>query len=299
VKELGRILVPLVTPFKENGDIDHSRLAELAERTLNLNFGDSLIVGGTTGEFSQLSTAERKAVMKTVKEAVGDRCPVIAGTGSSNLREAIELTQYAEQLGLDMAMVVGPYYTKPTQEGVYQYYKAIAESTSLPVMLYNIPLFTGVNCEPQTFARLLEIENIVAIKEEAGINPLQMSDYILEARKRKRVFRFFDGDDTMILPVLVQGGEGVVSGGAQVIGDKIRQMIDLFFSNRVEEAKEMHLKVYRLFQVFGLRVNPVPLVKEALNMSGFWVGKPRLPLTPATDEEKKRLRETLSYLGVI
>lgn len=296
MRTLGRVLVPLVTPFHEDGSVNYDRAGELARYVVDNNYCDTIIVGGTTGEFAQLATEERIRLIQTVWDAVGKDCPVIAGTGSSNTFEAIRITQEAERIGVDMAMVVAPYYTKATQEGIYEHYKAVAGSTSLPIMLYNIPLFTGVNIEPDTFTRLIQIKNIAAIKEEAGINPVQMSAFILNARASGENVMFYDGDDTMILPILIQGGIGVVSGGAQIIGDRIKQMIDAFYANRLSEATELHLKVFPLFQAFGQRVNPIPMVKEALNMVGFKVGKPRLPLMPGTEAEKAVLRQALTRL---
>lgn len=296
MRNLGRVLVPICTPFKSDGSVDYERAGELAQRTIDLGYGDSIIVSGTTGEFSALLTEERIELFKVVKDAVGDNTPVIAGTGHSCLEEAIRLTRAAQRIGVDVAMVVGPYYSRPTQEGIYEYYKAIAKSVDLPIMLYNIPLFTGVNIEPPTLRRLAEIENIIGIKEEAGINPIQTTEYILNTRPD---FLVYDGDDTMILPIMIQGGVGVVSGGAQVIGDRIKKMIDLFLGNRREEATRLHQEIFPLFRAFGQRVNPVPLIKAALEIVGFEVGPPRIPLLPATDKEREVIQKALVGMGVI
>jgi 4-hydroxy-tetrahydrodipicolinate synthase len=294
---LGRVLIPLVTPFKGDGAIDTDRLAELAQMVIDRDFCDSIVVGGTTAEFISLTFEERIELFRTVKEAVGAEAPLIAGTGAAYTRHAIMLTQVAERLGFDVAMVVSPYYLKPTQAGIYYHFKAVAESTKLPILLYNIPLFSGVNIDPPTVTALSELDNILAVKEEAGINPTQASEFHLGTPDR---FVVYCGDDTMVLQVLAQGGVGVVSGGSQVIGDRMKQMIDLFVKGDAIAASQINLDIFPFFQSLNQngRVNPIPILRAAISMTWKDVGDPRLPLLPATAEERNRVRQVLVDLGV-
>jgi 4-hydroxy-tetrahydrodipicolinate synthase len=294
---LGRVLIPLITPFREDGAVDYDTLADLANMVIDRGFCDSIIVGGTTGEFISLTFEERIKLLRVVRDAVGKRVPLVAGTGAAYTQHAIALTHEAEQLGYDVAMVVTPYYLKPNQEGIYQHFKAVAESTKLPILLYNIPLFTGSNIDPETLLALAKISNVKAIKEEAGINPTQASDYALVAPKD---FVVYCGDDTMVLQVLTQGGVGVVSGGSMIIGDRMKQMIECYFSGNVIEAQKIHMQLYEFFHTFNQngRVNPIPLVREVIGMTWRDVGAPRLPLLPATEPEKAELRRILVKMGV-
>jgi 4-hydroxy-tetrahydrodipicolinate synthase len=294
---LGRVLVPLITPFRGDGTVDYDRLAELAQMVVERNFCDSIIVGGTTGEFISLTFEERKQLFRTVRDVVGKRVPIIAGAGAAYTQHAADLAREAEQLGYTAIMVVTPYYLKPTQAGIYQHFKMVAESTKLPILLYNIPLFTGSNIDPETLSELAKIPNIKGIKEEAGINPTQASDYALVAPKD---FVVYCGDDTMVLQVLTQGGVGVVSGGSMIIGDRMKKMIDCYFKGNVVEAQKLHMQLYEFFHAFNQngRVNPIPLVRAAIEMTWRDVGAPRLPLLPATETEKAELKRILLKMGV-
>jgi 4-hydroxy-tetrahydrodipicolinate synthase len=296
-KLLGRVLIPFVTPFDENGNVDHQTLGELADMVIERDFCDSVIVGGTTGEFISLTYEERISVFRTIKEAVNGRVPVVAGTGAAYTKHAIMLTQEAEALGFDVAMVVAPYYLKPTQEGIYRHFKAIAESTSLPILLYNIPLFTGSNIDPDTLISLSQIDNILGIKEEAGINPLQSTDFQLGTPDR---FKVFCGDDMMVLQTLAQGGVGVVSGGSQVIGDRMKKMIDLFMKGDSIESTKISLELYPFFKALNQngRVNPIPILRAAISMTWKEIGDPRSPLVPATANERDHVRDVLQRMNV-
>lgn len=294
---LGRVLLPLITPFDENEEINYDALEKLIAYVLDHRYCDSLIVTGTTGEFYALSHQERIDVLRFVKKTVGDRVPLIAGTGAASTREAIALTQEAEKLGYACAMVVNPYYQKVTQEGLYVHFEAVARATSLPIMLYNIPLFTGVNLEASTFARLAKIPNIKAIKEEAGINPTQMTDFAFNAPED---FSLYCGDDTMVLQTLPQGAVGVVSGGAHIIGDLMGQMIEAHMAGQVKKASEIYFTMMPLFKalVQSGRVNPIPILKDAVRLhTGINVGRPRRPSLGATEAEEAELRSVLSKLG--
>ena len=295
--QLGRVLVPLVTPFNDDGSVNHDRLAEMAQMVIDRGFCDSLIVGGTTGEFISLTYEERVSLWETVVEAVGGQVPLIAGTGAAYTGHAVELTRKAERLGFTAAMVVAPYYLKPTQEGIYQHFHAVAEATSLPVMLYNIPLFTGVNIDPDTVTALSQLDNVLMIKEEAGVNPTQAAEFHLGTPDR---FCVYCGDDTMVLQVLAQGGVGVVSGGSHVIGDRMKQMIDQFMKGDAIGASETSLQLFRFFRTLNQngRINPIPILRAAISMTWKDIGSPRLPLLPATEAECAVVREVLADLGV-
>lgn len=297
--KLKQILVPMITPFKrDSGDVDYEMAEKLVEHLITRNYCDTIIIAGTTGEFNTLDFEERVKLFKIVKNAVNGRVPLIAGTGAASTREAVKLTQEAEKLGYDVAMVVAPYYCKPSQEGIYQHYATIAKNTDISIFLYNIPIFTGVNISPETVGRLSKIKNIVGIKDEAGINPTQMSEYTLVTSGD---FTIYNGDDTMVLCGLAQGAAGVVSGGSHLIGDKMRKMINLFMEGKNAEAREIHMALDPLFK--GLcpngRVNPMPVLRAALEIAGLPVGPGRLPLDEATPEEKESIKKHLTRLGVI
>jgi len=296
-ERLGQILVPLVTPFNENGDVNFDLAGRLASSLVERQFCDSIIVTGTTGEFNTLIFEERVELFKTVKAAVNGRVPLIAGSGCASTRETIKLTRVAAELGFDCAMVVAPYYCRPTQQGIYQHYKAIAEAVDhLPIMLYNIPIFTAVNIDTDTVVRLANVKNIRGIKDEAGMNPLQTTDYILATPDD---FVVYNGDDIMVLATLVQGAVGVVSGGSHLIGDRMRLMIDKFLGGDLLGAREIHQQLHPLWRAFcpNGRVNPMPLVRAALELAGWPVGPARLPLDAATDDERAAMKKVLAKLG--
>jgi len=292
----GRLLLPLITPFMHDDTIDHDRLGELANHVLDREYGDALIVGGTTGEFYALTLEERVALFRSVKAAIGNRAPLVAGTGAASTKHAVALTKAAASFGYDAVMVVAPYYSRPTQQGLRLHYEQVAAATDLPLMLYNIPLFAGANIAPDTVAALAKIPNIVAIKEEAAINPLQTSEFVLGTPDG---FEVYCGDDTMALQALVQGAVGVVSGGSHVLGDLMRATMDAFAAGDVAKAVATQLKMYPFFKALlgEGRVNPIPLVREAVALTWQPVGPPRLPQTPASDAEREALVRVLAELG--
>ena len=292
----GRLLLPLITPFMHDDTIDHDRLGELANHVLDREYGDALIVGGTTGEFYALTLEERVALFRSVKAAIGNRAPLVAGTGAASTKHAVALTKAAASFGYDAVMVVAPYYSRPTQQGLRLHYEQVAAATDLPLMLYNIPLFAGANIAPDTVAALAKIPNVVAIKEEAAINPLQTSEFVLGTPDG---FEVYCGDDTMALQALVQGAVGVVSGGSHVLGDLMRATMDAFAAGDVAKAVATQLKMYPFFKALlgEGRVNPIPLVREAVALTWQPVGPPRLPQTPASDAEREALVRVLAELG--
>ena len=295
---LGRIVVPLVTPFKNDGDLNYEAAGKLVEHLIHKKYCDAILVAGTTGEFHALTRAEKIELFKVVKEAAAGRVALVAGTGAGSTREVLLLTQEAEKLGYDAAMVVSPYYCKPNQEGIYRHFEMVALGTSLPIMLYNIPLFAGVNINPETVAKLSAIKNIRGIKDELGLNPTQMTEYALTTPED---FAIYNGDDIMILCGLVQGAAGTVSGGCHLLGDKIRNMMELFLSGKTGQALQIHLALDPFFKALcpNRRVNPIPVLKAALEIAGHPVGFPRLPLDSATAQERKQIQEHLVRLGVI
>jgi 4-hydroxy-tetrahydrodipicolinate synthase len=298
MREIGRILIPMVTPFKPNGDVDFEKAYRYAKWLVKTGRGDSIIVTGTTGEFHSLTFEERVQMFEVVWDAVGKRTPIIAATGCVSTRETVRLTREAERIGVDMVMVVSPYYCRPHQDGLYEHYRTVARATSLPLLLYNIPLFSGVNIEPGTLKRLVRISNIVAIKEESALNPLQTTRYLMSVPPK---FRVFVGDDTMIFPVLAQGGAGAVTGGAQVCGRDLGKLINAILSGDIATARALHRKTFPFFEALGQngRLNPIPILREAIKLAGFDVGKPRSPLHPATPAEIRVLRKVMRERGYL
>jgi 4-hydroxy-tetrahydrodipicolinate synthase len=221
---------------------------------------------------------------------------LIAGTGAASTADAVYLTRQAERLGYDAVAVILPYYSRPTQEEIYHHFVTVARSTSLPVIIYNIPLFTGVNLAPETLARLAELSNIVGVKDEAGANPVQTSDYLRVAPR----MTIYCGSDPMILQVLAQGGMGAVSGGSHVLGDLIKTMIGRFKAGAVAEASAIHHRVLPFHRALGAggRTNPIPMLREAIRLAtGIDVGPPRPPLMPPAATEMGPLRDALRAIG--
>ncbi len=282
---MGRVSVPLVTPFHPNEDVNHEALAQLVDFVITRDYCDSIIMTGTTGEFYSLTDDERIAVWKTAKAANRGRVPLVAGIGAASTRAAVRFTRVAEEMGFDVAMCVLPFYGKPTQEGIRGHFQAVATATSLPVLIYNIPLFTGVNMEPATLQQLIKIPNIRGIKEEAGIQPTQATDFAL---RTPGDFSIYCGDDTMVLQVLPQRGVGVVSGGSQAIGDWMKAMIAAYYRGDNTAAGEIYFRLAPFFASLNQngRVNPIPILRAAIErVSGIPIGGPRNPQTPATPEE--------------
>jgi 4-hydroxy-tetrahydrodipicolinate synthase len=287
----GRISTAMVTPFDNNGNIDFQKTEKLVEYLIH-HGTDSIVVAGTTGESPTLTTEEKLALFKHVVSVVNKRVPVIAGTGTNNTRASIELTKKAEQTGVDAIMLVTPYYNKPNQEGIYQHFKAIAESTHLPVMLYNVPGRTSSSIAPETVIRLSEIDNIVAIKEASG--DLDNMAKIIE--KTPDDFALYTGDDSLTLPTLSIGGDGVISVASHVVGDEMQEMIQAFLSGDVKKAGSLHRRLLPLMKELFKAPNPVP-VKAALQIKGLDVGPVRLPLVPFTTDERTSLAAVIHELG--
>ena len=301
-EKYGKILVPMVTPFKEDQSVDYEAAASIAKKLVEDNIADTIIIGGTTGEFFTMSFEERVKLFKVIKEAVNDKIPLIPGVGAVSTKETVELAKKAEELGFETVMVVSPYYTKPNQNQLYLHFKKVAESVNINIMVYNIPIFTGVNVNPETLAKLAEIKNIVAVKEEAELNPKQMTEFI---NVTPDDFIIYCGDDTMVLEAFAQGGVkrigGIISGASHIIGEQLKNMIELFLKGNVQEAAEMQQKFLPLFRIMGQngRTNPCALLKEAMKMLGYNAGIPRLPLTPGTEEEIAEVKKVMKKLEII
>ena len=291
---LGRLFTAMITPMDANEKVDYQKAAELAQYLI-ANGSDGVVVAGTTGEAPLLTYKEKIELFRVVKEAVGNKGQVIAGTGGNETVEAVEMTWDAQEIGCDAAMLVVPYYNKPPQELIYKHFKMVAEkSTKIPIMLYNIPGRTAINMLPEVTARLFhEFDNIVAIKEASG-----SIDQILEIRRlTNQRMMVFSGDDTMTLPVMSVGGHGVVSVAAHVAGKEIRQMIKAFVNGDVEYARKINDKLYPLFKSMFLTTNPIP-VKTAMNLLGHEAGIMRMPMELATGKVLEDLKAALTAHGL-
>lgn len=284
----GQIVTAMVTPFNEQEEIDYTATENLVEHLIS-NGTDAVVVAGTTGESATLSTCEKIALFKHVVQIVDGRIPVIAGTGSNNTRESIALTKEAELAGVDGIMLVAPYYNRPSQEGLYQHFKTISETTHLPIMIYNIPGRTAVNIEVDTIVRLAEdVDNIVSVKEASA--DLDAMAEIIERTDKE--FTLYSGDDSLTLPVLAIGGVGIVSVSAHVVGVEMQNMINAFKTGNVEEAARIHRSLLPTFKAVFSAPSPTPL-KEILNMYGVEVGGVRLPLVPLSETEVQELKKQI------
>ena len=282
----GRILTAMVTPMNEALEVDYEEAKRLAQH-LTVHGSDGVVVCGTTGEAPTVTDQEKVELFRVVKEALGKRT-VIAGIGSYSTAASIALARKAATTGVDGLLVVVPYYNKPSQEGMFQHFKAIAEATSLPLMLYNIPGRTSVNLLPETVKRLSEIPNIVALKEAAG-----SLDQVSELKRLlPSEFSIYSGDDSMTLPMLALGCSGIVSVAAHVIGDEMKEMVDAWFDGDTAQATKWHLDLFPIFKGIFVTSNPVP-IKALLNMIGIKAGGVRLPLVKATSVEMKFLKDLI------
>jgi 4-hydroxy-tetrahydrodipicolinate synthase len=288
-------LIPLVTPFDERGELDEPALRNLVNYLIEEQAADAIVPCGTTGESPTLSHKEHMMVIDVVREETAGRVPVIAGTGSNSTAEAIQMTVAAEKLGVDGSLQVSPYYNRPSQQGIYEHYKAIAESTSLPLIVYNIPFRTGRNIEVDTMLRLSEIENIVGVKEASG-DILQVSSIIEETSKAGSDFFIYSGEDPVTFLVLCLGGHGCIAAVGHVLGAEFSRMCRLVWEGKVEEARELNFRVMPLVRALFCEPNPTA-IKQALNWMGVAVGGMRLPLLPMTDKGKETLRAAMLQLG--
>jgi len=277
---IGSIATAMITPFREDGSIHFEMVSDVVEHLI-ANGTDSIVVCGTTGESPTLSHDEKVALIRFVVKTVHNRVTVIAGTGSNNTQASIDLTNKAEAAGADGIMLVAPYYNKPSQRGMYEHFAAIAQSTTLPIMLYNIPGRSIVNIQPQTVLQLSKIPNIRIVKEASG-NLDQMTEILAGAPDG---FTVYSGDDGLTLPLLSIGGAGVVSVAAHVVGNDMQKMVKAFKEGRHEEAASIHQALLPLIRALFATPNP-STVKYALTKLGIGSEYVRSPITLLTDEEK-------------
>lgn len=287
MKKLGRLLTAMVTPFDEQGMVNYEQAKKLALALLNSG-SDGVLVVGTTGESPTLVRAEEMRLFAEVKSAVGERGSVIAGTGSNSTAEALEMTKEAERIGVDACLLVVPYYNKPTQEGLYQHFKTIAQGTDLPCIIYNVPSRTVINLSADTVIKLSHIDNIIGVKEASG-NLDQISKIISGV---KEGFLVWSGNDSDTFPILALGGYGIISVASHLVGNQIKEMIDSFLKGKIEEAASIHHRLLPLVNAMFIVSNPIP-VKYAVNYVGFNVGKPRLPLTEPDEKSAAIIKDTL------
>lgn len=280
------------TPFTKDG-INFEEFGKLIEFQISEGV-DSIIVCGTTGESSTMTEKEKKDTIKFAIDKVNGRIPVIAGTGSNNTASAIEMSKYAESVGADGLLVVTPYYNKTTQAGLVAHYKAIANSTNLPIIVYSVSSRTGVNITPETCLALSKISNIVAIKEASG----NISQVAKIAELCKDNLHIYSGNDDQIIPVLSLGGLGVISVLSNVAPKYTHNMVQNFFDGNISQARKMQLDSIDLIESLFCEVNPIP-VKEALNIIGYNFGNPRLPLVSLSDTNKEKLQNSLKNFGLI
>ncbi|WP_044642710.1 4-hydroxy-tetrahydrodipicolinate synthase [Risungbinella massiliensis] len=283
----GRLVTAMCTPFTPDYQIDWNSLAKLIDHLIETGT-DTIVVAGTTAESPTLSKEEKLELFRFTVKQVGGRGKVIAGTGSNNTAETVEFTKKAETTGVDGVMVVAPYYNKPSQEGLYQHFRTVAEATTLPVMVYNVPGRTGCNLLPATAARLAQIPNVVAFKEASG-NLSQISELIGLIDSEIAVY---SGDDSLTLPILAVGGAGVVSVASHVIGNQLEEMMDAFFAGEVKEAAELHRKYQPVMEGLFMTSSPVPL-KYALSHMELTPTTVRLPLVEMSEEEKEKAQSWL------
>ncbi len=281
---IGRLITAMVTPFNTDGAVDYSQARRLASSLINSG-SDGLVISGTTGESPALSTSEKLRLFTEIKSELGDRGSVIAGTGSYSTSESIELTREAESIGVDAVLLVVPYYNKPTQEGLYQHFKSIAESTSLPCILYNVPSRTITNLNWETTLRLSQIDNIIGIKEASG--DFDQIARILSAAPDN--FKIWSGNDSDTFGIMSMGGYGVISVASHLVGLQIKEMMELLLNNNLADSAREHLRLTPIFKGLFVVSNPIP-VKFCINQSGFQVGKPRLPLTEPDNATSKQLQ---------
>ncbi|HIF96158.1 MAG TPA: 4-hydroxy-tetrahydrodipicolinate synthase [Myxococcales bacterium] len=286
------ILTALVTPFRDDL-IDDQALGALVERQIAGGV-QGVVPCGSTGESATLSHAEHRHVVEVVVEAAAERVAVVAGTGSNSTREAIELTLHAQQAGADGALLLSPYYNKPTQEGIYLHYAAVAQQTGFPLVVYNIPGRTASNVAPETLARLAEIENIVGVKEACG--DIDQIAHVIAGCPSD--FSVLSGDDALLLPLLALGGAGCISTSSNVVPESLCALLTAWQAGDTGRALEIHQQLLPLFDVLFCETNPIP-VKAALALMGLVGDEIRLPLTPISEANRERLRLALKESGVL
>jgi len=287
MKKLGRLLTAMVTPFNEKGEVDYEQAKKLALALLNSG-SDGVVVAATTGEAPTLTWEEEMRLFTEVKSVIGNRGTIVAYTGSNSTAEAVEATGKAEKIGVDGCLLVVPYYNKPNQEGIYQHFKAVAENTSLPIIMYNIPSRVVVNMSWETIAKLSQIDNIIGVKEANG----DMTHVAQTMSNVREGFLIWSGNDNDTFPIMALGGYGVIGVTTHLVGKQYKKMMDIILSNKIAEAAAIQCHLVPLVNALFMAPSPAP-IKYALNYLGFNVGKPRLPLVEPDEKTATVIRNTL------
>lgn len=291
----GRLLTAMVTPFNADGSVNYAKAADLAEWLIN-NGSDGLVVAGSTGEAATMSAEEKLELFRVVVQRINKRAPIIAGTGSNNTADSVQMTKMAEAIGVDGVLIVGPYYNKPTQGGFYQHFAAVAQNTELPVIVYNVPGRTASNIAPATVARLAaDFKNIVAIKEAAG-NVGQVAELYAVLPED---FTIYSGDDGLILPFMSVGATGLISVLSNIGGGMLQDLMQAYEDGRVQEAAKLNTKMVPLANAMFIETNPIPVKAAVTLVTGIDAGEPRLPLTPMEPENKIKMTGVLKEYGLI
>ena len=289
--------IPIITPFKDDLSIDEAGLRKLVNYYIEEVGCDGLVPCGTTGESPTLDHQEHARVIEIVVKETKGRVPVMAGTGSNSTKEAIEITKHAEGIGASASLQVCPYYNRPTQDGLLKHFETIAISTKLPLFIYNIPSRSARLIEAKTMIALSKIDNIVGMKDACGDMMITM-DIIRATRMSQKKFYVLCGEDALTFPMLALGGDGGILSVAHVIGKEYREMINMYRSGKINEAREIHFQTLPVVRALFIETNPVP-VKEALTMMGLPSGKLRLPLVPLRPENREVLCNTLIQFGIL
>lgn len=291
----GRLLTAMVTPFNADGSVNYEKAADLAEWLIN-NGSDGLVVAGSTGEAATMSAEEKLELFRVVVNRINKRVPVIAGTGSNNTTDSVKMTKMAEAMGVDGALIVGPYYNKPTQGGFYQHFAAVAQSTGLPIIVYNVPGRTASNISPAIVARLAaDFENIVAIKEAAG-NVAQVAELYSVLPEE---FTIYSGDDGLILPFMSVGATGLISVLSNIGGGILQDVMQAYEDGRVREAAKLNARMVPLANAMFIETNPIPVKAAVTLVTGIDAGQPRLPLTPMEPANKAKMVAVLQEYGLV
>lgn len=291
----GRLLTAMVTPFNADGSVNYEKAADLAEWLIN-NGSDGLVVAGSTGEAATMSAEEKLELFRVVVNRINKRVPVIAGTGSNNTADSVKMTKMAEAMGVDGALIVGPYYNKPTQEGFYQHFAAVAQSTGLPIIVYNVPGRAASNISPAIVARLAaDFENIVAIKEAAG-NVAQVAELYSVLPEE---FTIYSGDDGLIIPFMSVGATGLISVLSNIGGGILQDVMQAYEDGRVREAAKLNARMVPLANAMFIETNPIPVKAAVTLVTGIDAGQPRLPLTPMEPENKAKMVAVLQEYGLV